>query len=311
MAACGCDQQTMQQTDDIEDLHSAAVAAGERTYVDQVSGYNVFTSETLAARGRCCGCACRHCPYNHENVAMEKRAARIQNPALLHGSFEQLSGEVDCLMWSGGKDSFLAARALRREHAGKGRLLLVTTFDSGSRTVAHQEVPITSIVRQAASLGLPLLGVPLDSRVPYEVRVAAALDLVAASGCRVARVCTGDLHLESIRSWRVANLGPAIAKIGATMHLPIWHVPYPVLLADLEASATPCSVCAIGDNGHGLGLQLGDLFSTALVARLGERADAFGENGEFHSLVSVQQRLLSLSLRFHGADCLLSLPFVR
>ena len=34
-------------------------------------------------------------------------------PALLAGDFGDLEGPVDVLLWSGGKDSFLAARALR------------------------------------------------------------------------------------------------------------------------------------------------------------------------------------------------------
>jgi hypothetical protein len=37
----------------------------------------VFTADTLRARGRCCGCGCRHCPYNHENVPLEQRCAHV------------------------------------------------------------------------------------------------------------------------------------------------------------------------------------------------------------------------------------------
>jgi hypothetical protein len=45
--------------DDIEDiaaLHANACAAGNATYIDPKSGYQVMTSETLRKRGRCCGC---------------------------------------------------------------------------------------------------------------------------------------------------------------------------------------------------------------------------------------------------------------
>ena len=32
------------------------------------NGFMVFTEKYHQARGRCCGNACRHCPFNHENV---------------------------------------------------------------------------------------------------------------------------------------------------------------------------------------------------------------------------------------------------
>jgi len=31
-------------------------------------GFMVFTEAFHLARGRCCGNACRHCPFDHENV---------------------------------------------------------------------------------------------------------------------------------------------------------------------------------------------------------------------------------------------------
>ena len=43
--------------------HDAAVARGEDHYVDPDTGYFVFTSAALMARGRCCDSGCRHCPY--------------------------------------------------------------------------------------------------------------------------------------------------------------------------------------------------------------------------------------------------------
>ena len=286
----------MEATVDIEDTasrHEAAVAAGEPTYVDPATGYKVMTSETLRKRGRCCGCGCRHCLYNHENMTMDMRVAKASVPALLHGSFSGLSPDgVDVLFWSGGKDSFLAARALSREHGDGGKLLLLTTFDATNRTVAHQEVPISSIVRQASTLDLPLLGVPLWPHIPYEERVGEALRLISASGVAVRRVCNGDLHLESVRAWRRERLGGFLTEIGATEHAPLWNVPYENLLDDLAASGTPCTVCALGDDQCWSGkepcLAIGQVFNSALAQRLSEvGADQFGENGEFHTLAEV------------------------
>lgn len=38
-------------------------------------GFFVFTERYHLRRGRCCGSGCRHCPYNHLDVAIEKKAS--------------------------------------------------------------------------------------------------------------------------------------------------------------------------------------------------------------------------------------------
>jgi len=54
-------------------VHDGAVQAGCSTYADPLTGYLVFTSPALAARGRCCGNGCRHCPYPQTE---QRRAGR-------------------------------------------------------------------------------------------------------------------------------------------------------------------------------------------------------------------------------------------
>ncbi|XP_048038859.1 uncharacterized protein C1orf53 homolog [Megalobrama amblycephala] len=49
-------------------LHLDACKNQERTYIDPITGYNVFTEFAHRKRGRCCGSACRHCPYGQINV---------------------------------------------------------------------------------------------------------------------------------------------------------------------------------------------------------------------------------------------------
>jgi Family of unknown function (DUF5522) len=53
--------------------HEIAVSLGEPTYIDPETGYLVFTSLALAARGYCCGSGCRHCPYDEQE---QRRAGR-------------------------------------------------------------------------------------------------------------------------------------------------------------------------------------------------------------------------------------------
>jgi len=49
-------------------VHEAACARGEQTYIDPETGYTVFTALAHKKRGKCCGSACRHCPFDHVNV---------------------------------------------------------------------------------------------------------------------------------------------------------------------------------------------------------------------------------------------------
>ena len=53
-------------------LHEAACARGEVSYDDPATGYMVFTRLAHLKRGRCCGSACRHCPFGHENVGARR-----------------------------------------------------------------------------------------------------------------------------------------------------------------------------------------------------------------------------------------------
>uniref|UniRef100_A0AAQ4PTE8 Chromosome 1 open reading frame 53 n=1 Tax=Gasterosteus aculeatus aculeatus TaxID=481459 RepID=A0AAQ4PTE8_GASAC len=65
-----------QEQMDIHAAHTEACEAKKQMYVDPSSGYKVFTEYAHLQRGKCCGTACRHCPYGHVNVkdpAMKKR----------------------------------------------------------------------------------------------------------------------------------------------------------------------------------------------------------------------------------------------
>ncbi|CAB4033789.1 Hypothetical predicted protein [Paramuricea clavata] len=48
--------------------HKNAIEANYDTYADPLTGFDVFTRQALLNRGKCCGNACRHCPYGHINV---------------------------------------------------------------------------------------------------------------------------------------------------------------------------------------------------------------------------------------------------
>ncbi len=258
-------------------LHEDACKRGEKSYTDPETGFMVFTRHGLLERDRCCGAGCRHCPFGHESVGLSQRAKRIQQAAWLTQARPAPSRETAILFWSGGKDSFLAYRALEREQ--RFSLTLLTTFDARSRIIAHQEFPIDDVVEQATRLDVPLIGVPLHSGPNYVEQLLPALDLVPNSKA----FCFGDLHLEHIRSWREDAFAAHERTKSMTLELPLWNVDYGTLLEDLAQSGAECRISAIATDLPGIAI--GDRFDAELIKRLPEGVDPFGENGEFHTRI--------------------------
>ncbi|XP_003641717.4 uncharacterized protein C1orf53 homolog [Gallus gallus] len=63
----------------IVELHREAAAAGRQTYVDPATGYQVLTEVAHLRRGKCCGSACRHCPYEQVNVKDQSKKKRFNS----------------------------------------------------------------------------------------------------------------------------------------------------------------------------------------------------------------------------------------
>ncbi len=72
---------------DIEALHLAACLSSKDGYVDPATGYLCFTEFYHRRRGKCCGSACRHCPFAHAGVPEGKRGL-IKGPPVLSGVLE-------------------------------------------------------------------------------------------------------------------------------------------------------------------------------------------------------------------------------
>ena len=289
---------------DIEDvactyskLHEEACLAKQDFYRDPSTGYSVFTEYAIKKRGKCCGSGCRHCPYNHENV--KDKAKHIQQPAFLYEGASEgddntffaplssipLNSQVKILFWSGGKDSYLTLRQLVRERKTSSfpfHLILLTTFDAESRIIAHQEVPIADVVRQAKHLGVPLLGVPLrrGSGESYLSRIERGIAAIhkQVQDCSITLVF-GDLHLDHIRQWRDEELKQY------KLQYPLWKVPYEDLIDDLEKSGVDVTLSAVTVDSGGV-LREGVKFSRSMMKDVKELGE-FGEQGEFHSLAKV------------------------
>ncbi|MEM6493235.1 MAG: DUF5522 domain-containing protein [Pseudomonadota bacterium] len=263
---------------DYWEAHEAACARGEATYADPETGYTVFTRLGLLERERCCGAGCRHCPFGHESVPLTSRSKRAQQPAWLSAARPNPDEACTLLFWSGGKDSYLALRALRR--AGVANIALITTFDARSRIIAHQEIGIESVIAQAERLSVPLIGVPLHDGADYLDQIAPALEL--APNC--VTLAFGDLHLEHIRGWREDTFATDTRTAGLRLSFPLWQAEYNALLADLEASGAVCTISALSADIPGVAI--GDAFDRRLIDRLPDGIDPFGENGEFHTYLT-------------------------
>lgn len=267
---------------ELDRLHDQACGAGQRTYRDPATGFSVFTAIAHEERGTCCGFGCRHCPYGYSNVP-ETKIPRTPRDPFLDGAPNQAE-PCDVLFWSGGKDSYLALRELQRK--GERQVVLLTTFTDATEIVAHQEITLADIRAQALALGLPLLLVPLYPGASMVHRVAVALRTLARQR-PIHRLVFGDLHLKSIREWREQELGPMAAERGISLHLPLWQRSYDDLLDDLSAAQVRVTVSAVDRSRVGDSVKVGEIYGPELVARLPEGIDAFGERGEFHTLVEV------------------------
>jgi len=213
------------ELEDIEEIHRRACAAGELTYIDPKTGYSVFTAVSLLKRD-CCGNICRHCPYRGTDGDNQPgaKAPRIQ---VLYGDMDEIDTEIDLLFFSGGKDSFLAYEHIKQEN--QRQIVLLTTYNEASSIVAHQEIHIDVVKKQASALGVTSLAIPLDGKVEYTEAIGKALKKVQVNGIDIRRIVFGDLHLDHIRTWRDSSL-----NLLGNLYYPLWKIPYEVLLKQLE-----------------------------------------------------------------------------
>jgi diphthamide synthase (EF-2-diphthine--ammonia ligase)/ABC-type hemin transport system substrate-binding protein len=267
-------------------LQGAAILA-KCSYVDE--------PKVIAAidelQRHCCGSGCCHCPFSHENV--KDKASRIQQPAVLFrqkdedGLFALHHPRIKVLFFSGGKDSFLTIRSLVQSYQNSSPfgLVLLTTFDASTRMIAHQDIPIDNVIRQATHLNISLVGVPLRraSGEAYTDRIGKGLQVLQNNLPETSRITTlvfGDLHLDVIKTWR----DKAWVDSPYDLEYPLWKKPYKELLTDLEASLVPCSVSGTTVETVQVGTAFTRQFYQEAVA---SNIDGFGEAGEFHSLAKV------------------------
>ncbi|WP_340106555.1 hypothetical protein [Rhodohalobacter sp. 8-1] len=186
----------------------------------------------------------------------------------------------DILFWSGGKDSFLALRYLQDD--GYNDPVLLTTFDDESGRVPHQNIPIEAVRQQAVDLGLISYTISLSypaSNRKYLNTLKAHLEEFPFG---VNQLVFGDLHLQDIREWREEQFG----AMGFDLAFPIWQKSYDELFNCLEQEKVSIRISAVMDAYKNI-IQPGLQFNRAFTESLPEEIDRMGENGEFHTEITV------------------------
>lgn len=185
------------------------------------------------------------------------------------------------LSWSSGKDSAFALHVARQNGLAEICALLTTVNEVHARVAIHG-VRREVLQAQAASVGLPLIEVPLPSPCPndiYEARTAAALARLAAEG--IGDAVFGDIYLEDVRAYREAQL----ARAGMRGHFPLWGRETRTLARDMLRAGTVAYVSTL-DSRKLPHRCAGSRYDEDFLTGLPDTVDPCGESGEFHTVVS-------------------------
>ncbi len=181
------------------------------------------------------------------------------------------------LMWSGGKDSYLALTRARRQ--GLEVATLVNIYDRATGRVRFHATRHELIATQAFALGLRIHQHPTPTE-GYEATFRAALEQLARGG--YAGVVFGNIHLADVRAWFEERVRAA----GLEHVEPIWAESPAALLdefVDSGARAVVTCVELASLPASWLGRTIDGAFATD-IARL-PSVDPCGERGEYHSFV--------------------------
>ena len=178
------------------------------------------------------------------------------------------------VMWSGGKDSALAAHRARR--AGVEIACLVNFYDEATGRVRFHATRTELIAAQAEAIGVPL--VQRGTTWPeFEPVFRETLAVLAREG--IEGIVFGDIHLADVRAWYELRVRAA----GLAHIEPLWAEEPRDLLAEFVASGgravvTCCESEKLDESW--LGRVIDERFVRDIAS---VPIDPCGENGEYHS----------------------------
>jgi uncharacterized protein (TIGR00290 family) len=200
------------------------------------------------------------------------------------------------ISWSGGKDSCLALRDLRRTPNVRVEALITTVTRDFERISMHG-VRRDLLERQAASLGLPVHMVEISmgaGNQEYEHAMGQALNHFHDRGIR--SVAFGDLFLEDVRAYRQRLL----ASHDMVGRYPIWGRDTAALIREFIAEGFRTVVVCV-DPAQLDPSFAGRVIDEQFLSDLPSHVDPCGENGEFHTFV-FDGPLFSDAIRFSAGE---------
>jgi uncharacterized protein (TIGR00290 family) len=179
--------------------------------------------------------------------------------------------------WSGGKDSALALYKIIQE--GEYEVVaLLTTLNATYQRVSMHGVREELLVKQAESIGLPLIKMYVSegTNSEYEKNMEALLLEYKNKG--VTNVIFGDIFLEDLRAYRENNL----SKVGLTAVFPLWKKNTKDLINEFFDLGFKTVICCVNDAYLGEEI-VGKEITPELIRGLPQSIDPCGENGEYHT----------------------------
>jgi uncharacterized protein (TIGR00290 family) len=184
------------------------------------------------------------------------------------------------MSWSGGKDSCLALYEIQKSDKYRVAGLLTTVTRDYDRISMHG-VRRELLVRQAASLDLPLREVPIPKGASNEEYEAELLRAVAEyRGQGIDSIVFGDLFLADVKAYRDQFLG----RHGLSGIYPVWLRDTTEFIREFIALGFKAVATCV--DGKVLAPSFaGRLIDEAFLSTLPAHVDPCGENGEFHTFV--------------------------
>ena len=177
-------------------------------------------------------------------------------------------------MWSGGKDSALAAD--RAQRGGLEIACLLNFYDRGSGRVRFHATRAELVAAQASATGIAIRQYATDWP-DFEPAFCGALDALVRD--RISAVVFGDIHLADVRAWYEDRVHGA----GLEHIEPLWGDSPLELLAEFVGSGgravITCCETAVLDESW-LGRIIDERFARDIQK---VPIDACGENGEYHT----------------------------
>jgi uncharacterized protein (TIGR00290 family) len=183
------------------------------------------------------------------------------------------------LSWSSGKDSAWTLHEVRRNGSLEIAALLTTITEPFERVSMHG-VQVSLLEAQAASVGLPLVKVPIPFRCSneqYAARMKAAMERALSEG--ISAMIFGDLYLEDVRRYREENLHP----LGMQALFPLWGMETKQLAERMIDAGLHAIVTCLDPRKVARELA-GRPYDRNFLAALPPGVDPCAERGEFHTV---------------------------